>query len=123
MRLIDADKLIFQSHAQHLLPYIDKKDIDNAPTVEVAKDCISREEVRKLICQNNDAYGYSDRFHEFTEKCLQLPSVTTQPKRGKWIDTGSGQECDQCHEIQYGYDSGRYYCPNCGARMHGGGEE
>lgn len=40
-----------------------------------SEDCISREEVRKLIWQNNDAYGYSDRFHEFTEKCLQLPSV------------------------------------------------
>lgn len=40
------------------------------------EDCISREELRKLICQNNDRYGYSDRFHEFTEQCLQLPSVT-----------------------------------------------
>ena len=46
------------------------------------KDCISREAVRKLICQNNDKYGYSDRFHEFTERCLQLPSVT--PKT-RWI--------------------------------------
>lgn len=40
------------------------------------EDCISREAVRELICQNNDYYGYSDRFHEFTEKCLQLPPVT-----------------------------------------------
>ena len=42
-------------------------------------DAISRESVRKLICQNNDKYGYSDRFHEFTERCLQLPSVTPEP--------------------------------------------
>ena len=38
-------------------------------------------------------------------------------KTGKWIDTGSGQECSCCMEIQYGYDNGRRYCPNCGAKM------
>lgn len=38
-------------------------------------------------------------------------------RQGRWIDTGSGQECSVCGEIQYGYDSGRYYCPNCGAKM------
>ncbi len=36
---------------------------------------------------------------------------------GHWIDTGSGQECSRCREIQYGYDSGRFYCPHCGALM------
>ena len=36
---------------------------------------------------------------------------------GHWIDTGSGQECSICGEIQYGYDSGRFYCQNCGAKM------
>lgn len=34
-----------------------------------------------------------------------------------WRDTGSGQECSACKEIQYGYDTGRHYCPNCGAKM------
>lgn len=38
-------------------------------------------------------------------------------KHGRWIDTGSGQECSICKEIQYGYDSARNYCSNCGARM------
>ena len=47
------------------------------------EDCISREAVRELICQNNDKYGYSDRFHEFTEKCLHLPPVT--PQQPRWI--------------------------------------
>lgn len=48
----------------------------------------------------------------------QLPSVNPQePKTGHWIDTGSGQECSECHEIQYGYDSNRKYCANCGVRM------
>ena len=44
-------------------------------------------------------------------------------KKGKWLDTGSGQECDQCHEIQYGYDSFRHFCANCGASMSEGEEE
>lgn len=36
-----------------------------------------------------------------------------------WRDTGSGQECSACKEIQYGYDTGRHYCPNCGVKMNG----
>ena len=53
-----------------------------AEEIEPSEDCISREAVRKLICQNNDYYGYSERFHEFTEKCLQLPPVTPQRPKG-----------------------------------------
>ena len=47
----------------------------------------------------------------------ELPSVTPTERTGHWIDTGSGQECSECHEIQYGYDSYRKYCANCGAKM------
>lgn len=36
---------------------------------------------------------------------------------GTWIDTGSGQECSICHEIQYGHDNFRHFCANCGAGM------
>lgn len=35
---------------------------------------------------------------------------------GEWIDTGSGEECSVCNEIQYGYDNYRNYCANCGSR-------
>ena len=35
---------------------------------------------------------------------------------GHWRDTGSGQECSECGEIQYGYDSFRRYCANCGSK-------
>ena len=49
-----------------------------------------------------------------------MPTIEAEPvKHGRWIDTGSGQECSICKEIQYGYDNGRHYCPNCGARMDG----
>jgi hypothetical protein len=42
-----------------------------------------------------------------------------EPKTGEWIDTGSGTECSECHEIMYGYDNYRNYCPHCGAKMEG----
>jgi len=42
-----------------------------------------------------------------------------EPKQGEWVDTGSGQECNVCHEIQYGYDNFRHFCANCGAKMNG----
>ena len=43
--------------------------------------------------------------------------TTTERTKGSWRDTGSGQECSVCKEIQYGYDSGRHFCANCGADM------
>ena len=45
----------------------------------------------------------------------ELPPVNPT-KTGYWIDTGSGQECSECHEIQYGYDSFRFYCAKCGSK-------
>ena len=44
-------------------------------------------------------------------------------RKGYWIDIGSGQKCSECEEIQYGYDSCRYYCPNCGADMRGNNDD
>lgn len=51
------------------------------------------------------------------QKIKDLPPVTPQPKTGYWIDTGSGQMCSRCGEIQYGYDSFRRFCASCGAKM------
>ena len=49
---------------------------------------------------------------------MVAPFTDAEPVRhGHWIDTGSGQECSECHEIQPGYDNYRYYCPVCGAKM------
>ena len=51
---------------------------------------------------------------------IDAPTIEPERKTGKWIDTGSGQECSVCGEIQYGYDNFRRFCGNCGARMSGG---
>ena len=44
-------------------------------------------------------------------------SVEIEPerKKGKWINTGSGEKCSVCGEKQYGYDNYRHFCANCGA--------
>lgn len=61
----------------------------------------------------------SDTYYTTTkEKIDAIPTAdVVEQKRGKWIDTGSGEECSICREIQYGYDNFRHYCPNCGAVM------
>lgn len=63
----------------------------------------------------------------FASKCINAiedaPTVQLKQKTGEWIDTGSGQECSECGEIQYGYDNGRHFCANCGADMWGKEDE
>lgn len=49
---------------------------------------------------------------------IQAPAAdVAEIRHAHWRDTGSGQECSLCKEIQYGYDNGRRYCQNCGAKM------
>ena len=63
---------------------------------------------RVLVCEEGTQNGG-----------LYYPDEEPERKKGRWIDTGSGQECSECHETQYGYDSFRYFCAFCGAEMEG----
>ena len=53
----------------------------------------------------------------------ELPSVTQNPKTGKWIKITpasygfSGFRCSNCNELMYGKTN---FCPNCGADMREG---
>ena len=76
---------------------------------EPCEDAISRQEVLDLMQLKMGG-------RELYKTVYDLPPVTQQPKTGHWIDTGSGQECSECHEIQYGYDSFRFYCAKCGSK-------
>lgn len=52
--------------------------------------------------------------------CLveDAPTIEAEPvKRRRWINHGSFVTCSVCNEEQYGIDTGRFYCQNCGARM------
>lgn len=95
---------------------------------EPCEDAVSRAKINAFchIIIKRDPDGDNDivkAFEAFRAYVNSLPSVTPKPRTGKWIDTGSGQECNQCHEIQYGYDSCRYFCANCGADMRQRGEQ
>lgn len=85
-------------------------------------DLISRQAVIDVIdkifpadpMQNEYTQGITCGAALAEEYVIQLSSTE---RTGEWIDTGSGQECSECHEIQYGYDNYRNFCPNCGAKM------
>lgn len=88
--------------------------IDNVPTIS--------EGLYEAYCRMNDAeLEHTERLSFFNSKGELVGFVKERPK-GEWIDTGSGQECNVCHEIQYGYDNFRHFCANCGARMKGGAD-
>ena len=85
------------------------------------EDCISRAEALKHshIEYDDDGEGHKVVYAEDIEG---LPSVTPQPKRGKWIENtyessrefwDRTTECSEC-----GYKLGGAmpnYCPNCGS--------
>ena len=48
---------------------------------------------------------------------MAIKALEQETKTGHWIDTGSGQMCSSCGEIQHGYDSFRRFCASCGIRM------
>ena len=86
----------------------------------VPNDFVSRYELVKHLVGVHDGwripFGYT-----VEDEIINFPAADVAPVRhGRWIDTGSGQECSICKENQYGYDTGRHFCPNCGAKMDGG---
>ena len=91
---------------------------------ESCGDSISRQAVLDLVVTNHTELNgvnvvmYSPLYKDIK----QLPSVTPQSKMGHWIDTGSGQECSECGEIQHGYDNFRFYCAKCGSKNVTGSE-
>lgn len=86
-------------------------------------DLISRQAVLDTISELNAISFYEaqedsrETYYEIRQAIKDLSPVKQEPQTGHWIDTGSGQECSECREIQYGYDNYRLYCGNCGARM------
>ena len=134
MRLIDADKLIYQSHAQHIQPYINKKDIDNAPTVEMAEDCISRQALIEKATSWDKHFADSERYVSLTD-IQGAPPVTPTRHHGDWEETvvlpraydimgnktwASQMRCNKCEFATFAVE-GKFsqynFCPNCGADM------
>jgi hypothetical protein len=83
------------------------------------ENCVSRKAVLAGI---NDWWGITLTAGEPTicDYIRELPSVTPQPKTGKWILTDDDfVYCSECEDSYYPrpIDASWYYCPNCGAEM------
>ena len=95
--------------------------MDNTDKKDSCTDAISRQAALALTKEINIPTG--NAYVYYSHKCIEpqdildLPPVSVAEKTGYWIDTGSGQECSECREVQYGYDNHRFYCQNCGAKM------
>ena len=91
---------------------------------EPCEDAISRKSVLDMatIIETDDYSGNEVMEVVDTDDIKALPSVTSAPKKGKWIFRGNYDEvgilyCSNCkHEIDVseGYFK---WCPNCGAKM------
>ena len=76
---------------------------------EPCEDAVSRRAVNEII---NDAYYLKlDDGAALQESIHQLPSVTPQPKMGRWK---WNFHCSLCNNIGERYYD---YCPGCGAKM------
>ena len=97
------------------------------------EDCISREAVQDLISR-----WLSDYLLDETREALEtinykvgdMPSVTPQRPKGKWIDIRvikafhyDGEPRVRCSRCENKEEWSSNYCPNCGAEMSGGVED
>lgn len=72
----------------------------------------------KLYNRFGHEYSEENLISKYTNDAILEAFCNSTPLlKGHWIDTGSGQECSECGEIQYSYDNFRHFCANCGARM------
>lgn len=91
------------------------------------EDCISREEFERRIKPYDTENKTDKALYNFAHNILiGCPSVTPQPKKGKWIEVideldsfGNKTwhyECSICKNKNSGWGDYKY-CPNCGADM------
>lgn len=86
--------------------------------IDMQDDLISRQDAIEALCKSCCGAFFAKAIQGCCDDVKTLQSLpSAQPKKGEWIDTGSGQECSVCREVQYGYDNYRNFCPNCGADM------
>ena len=83
------------------------------------EDCISRQYLIERATSWDKHFADSERYVSLTD-IQNAPSVTPQPKRGKWIvhpkGIGAHLVCNKCLS-NAPYDCKTNYCPKCGAKM------
>ena len=96
----------------------------------VAETIYTEEELKEYYEANSYRNEWLNGIYESIETVKQLPPIQPEPKRGKWIRTGSGSlydhyECSECGKAPKWECMGdnRWkiaftgFCPNCGAKM------
>lgn len=86
------------------------------------KDCEKRKGIKRgkwrVIYEIGEAPCRACDVDDLKMELDEAPTIEAEPVRhGKWISHGSYFTCSVCGEEQYGIDTGRYYCQNCGAKM------
>lgn len=90
---------------------------------ELTEDTISRQAVLDLQYRIDDSATLSTRDVVNVEDIADLPSVTPQPKTGKWLITPMSHiaYCSECDHLFKDIPASvvRYfkYCPNCKVKM------
>lgn len=122
-RQVDSKTMVYEVKKPTEFPIIEPEQCEDAISRKAAIDALEQKphyyDGKDCVEQN-----YDDRM-----TIMKLPSVTPQPKTGKWIPHksvfgGLGEKvytCDQC-----GYNIGFHaenFCPRCGADMREGRED
>ena len=94
---------------------VNVEDIEDAPSVTLCKDAISRmlaqEEITKSI-------ELKENPHQLWERIQDLPSVTPSRRKGHWKYFYQDYECSECGFVVADSDvevDGYEFCPICGS--------
>jgi len=145
-KLIQYLKHNLETGAAYLITDGDAVEIIKALEQEPCEDAISRQEAHRQI-NKWVASGESDHLSPLHERMDTLPSITLQPKTGKWILTQRDKcidvSCSECGHVRFSdyscisrgytiYNPNRnsvrdmlaklQYCECCGAKMQEVGE-
>ena len=90
-------------------------------------DFIRREDAKDAL-QEKVFHDLTDEFYGAMQVIDELPPADVAPVvHGHWIPYRCDMyECSVCRRIHTSFDSEEcdaYYCPHCGAKMDGKGEE
>ena len=118
--IVDAMELAIEALQKQIPKPVEETHVLRTETHAVRSDTISRQAAIDAVYERIKQIGYENSLPILSvgQAIQDLPSAE---KTGKWIDTGSGTECSECHEIMYGYDNYRNYCQYCGS--YNGGEQ
>lgn len=86
-------------------------------------DCIERQVALDLV-ESAGAWGWSK--NQLYEEIQAVPAAVREDVQGEWKTDSDRPDTLICSACGAGYDVWKHdphnFCPNCGARMTGGGE-